>query len=638
MEYIPYLICFPFVAACIIFLMTNDNVRKALATVFVVAIWALTGFVAFDFISNGSRTGLLFVNTHTVDMVMMGAEVFLMLLVCTLCIKYKKYPVMLLSIIPTAMCIYTEICCEGIKHTAHIRADRFSVLMCLIIGVIGGLIVIYSINYMKGYHEHHTEVRKRVNYFTALLFVFLGAMFGLVLSANLIWIFLFWEITSVCSFLLIGYTKTEEAVNNSFRALWMNLLGGFGFAVAIVMVAFTYKNLDLIEMVAVSDKKVLVPVMLLSFAALTKSAQLPFSSWLLGAMVAPTPSSALLHSATMVKAGCYLLLRLSPALCGNAAGFGVSAVGAFTFLIASMLAITVSDGKKVLAYSTISNLGLIVTCAGVGTKATVWAAMFLIIFHAVTKSMLFQCVGAIENSTHSRDVEDMSGLVVRYRKLAFIMIVGIVAMYLAPFGMLIFKWAALKAFVDASAYNVILVIILAFGSSTTLLYWTKWLCRIVSSGSSAKKEEDKTSTGQYFSMFVHVILAIGLCALFNIISETFIVKYIIEVFGGDVSFLSEGNIIIMAVLVGAIIIVPAIIYFMTKDVVMNIVPSYVAGVNRQDGEYFVNSYGTETKVEISNWYMEDIFGEKVLSKTCTVISSVLVIVSIVASIGGAFIW
>src|SRR5699024_3247861 len=151
---------------------------------------------------------------------------------------------------------------------------------------------------------------------------------------------------------LIGYTRTEEAVNNSFRALWMNLLGGFGFAAAIVYMAWNYGVVQLAEVIAIAPA---IPVALLAFAALTKSAQLPFSSWLLGAMVAPTPSSALLHSATMVKAGVYLLIRLAPALAGSTAGAMVSFLGGFTFLAASMMAIAQNDGKKVLAFSTVSN-------------------------------------------------------------------------------------------------------------------------------------------------------------------------------------------------------------------------------------------------------------------------------------------
>ena len=147
--------------------------------------------------------------------------------------------------------------------------------------------------------------------------------------------------------------------------------------------------------------KATIPVVLLAMAGLTKSAQLPFSSWLLGAMVTPTPSSALLHSATMVKAGVYLLIRLAPAMAGNMTGMTVAFIGGFTFIAASMMAIAQNDGKKVLAFSTVSNLGLIVACAGIGAEETIWAAVLLMIFHSVSKSMLFQAVGSIENSLGS---------------------------------------------------------------------------------------------------------------------------------------------------------------------------------------------------------------------------------------------
>lgn len=139
------------------------------------------------------------------------------------------------------------------------------------------------------------------------------------MSSSLTWMYFFWEITSVVSFLLIGYTRTDEAVNNSFKALWMNLLGGCGFCAGIIILGFNNQIFDLQDLIQKSvlmgNAAFVAPVILLAFAALTKSAQLPFSKWLLGAMVAPTPSSALLHSATMVKAGVYTSLRRKTFFC-----------------------------------------------------------------------------------------------------------------------------------------------------------------------------------------------------------------------------------------------------------------------------------------------------------------------------------
>lgn len=143
--------------------------------------------------------------------------------------------------------------------------DCLAMLMCIIAALWGGLICIYAVGYMQGYHHHHTEYQDRSGFFFSMLFLFLAAMFGLVLSENLVWMYFFWEITSVVSFLLIGYTRTEEAVNNSFRALWMNLLGGFGFAIAIAVAAGTLGTVQLGEVVAAGA---VIPVIMLAFAGL----------------------------------------------------------------------------------------------------------------------------------------------------------------------------------------------------------------------------------------------------------------------------------------------------------------------------------------------------------------------------------
>ena len=223
---------------------------------------------------------------------------------------------------------------------------------------------------------------------------------------------------------------------------------------------------------------------------------MPFSTWLLGAMVAPTPSSTLLHSATMVKAGIYILIRLAPFMSGNIVGSFISFIGGFTFLAASFMAISQSDAKKVLAMSTISNLGLMVACAGIGTPETVWACVFLMLFHAVSKSLLFQLVGAVENSLHSRDVEDFHGLLYMMPKQAMFMFIGITGMFLAPFGMLISKWSALKGMVDAK--NALIVLFIVFGSAVTSLYWSKWMGKLIAHPHKTKEVKDVTEGGEKF--------------------------------------------------------------------------------------------------------------------------------------------
>ena len=144
-------------------------------------------------------------------------------------------------------------------------------------------------------------------------------MFGVVFANNLVWLFFFWEVTTACSFLLIGYTRDPEATRNAFRALELNLIGGIGFVIALCILVYSVGTVEMDKLFAISKFAALAPVALMSIAGLTKAAQLPVCDWLLGAMVAPTPVSALLHSSTMVKAGVYLALSASSQACTTTA-------------------------------------------------------------------------------------------------------------------------------------------------------------------------------------------------------------------------------------------------------------------------------------------------------------------------------
>ncbi|MBR2134169.1 MAG: NADH-quinone oxidoreductase subunit L [Eubacterium sp.] len=632
------LVCLPFASAFILGLVRNSQVRRivtylsTISTIGVALVFCIAYFVrgAYPIEIELSHSFI-----HITDMCMLALEVCLMLLIVVMSIKYKKYHAALFSVIQTGAIIWYELKSGWMPEYEYSRLyiDWLTIIMVFIIAVVGTLITVYALGYMHDYQHHHTEFKDRRKFFFAMLYIFLGAMFGLVFSNSLSWMYFFWEITSVVSFLLIGYTKTKEAIDNSFTALWMNLLGGCGFAGGIIWIGYSNGISDMQSLISTDAAIIVAPIILLSFAALTKSAQLPFSKWLLGAMVAPTPSSALLHSATMVKAGVYLLLRLSPVLANNYAGTLVSLIGGFTFLIMSMLAITVSDGKKVLAYSTISNLGLITACAGVGVEETVWAGVFLLIFHAISKSLLFQTVGSIEHATGSRDIETMHGLSRRHPYLAWTLVIGIAGMYLAPFGMLISKWAALKAFVDSG--SIILVLLLCFGSATTLFYWTKWMATVLASKTNDVKAKNTTSANQWFSILVHAIMMIALCFFFPLISSAIIIPYINNVFADATEVISNDNIIIMLLMLFSIFAIPAAAWISARHTKYRKVTRYINGVNAGDQMNYIDSYGEKRRFFLANWYMEDIFGEKKIWMPSIIISSVAIVVLMVITLGGA---
>lgn len=630
MNLIPFLICFPFVVAVFMYLIRNNKIRNGVAYVSLGVIMATAAFLLVDFISNGARASAYQVENELVEMLILIAEVGLMFLVVYQCFRYKKYLISLLSVVQTLLVIWLEHFGPVIADTPQLYLDRLSMLMIVIVAFIGGMITIYAVGYMHGYHHYHTEFPDRRYYFFSLIFVFLGAMFGLVLSKSMLWLDFFWEVTSICSFLLIGYTKTDEAIRNSFRALWMNLLGGLMLAIGIASAVF---QMGLVDIQSIVNNGLIIPIACFAFAALTKSAQLPFSRWLLGAMVAPTPSSALLHSATMVKAGVYLLLRLSPALSGTMTGTMVSFVGGLTFLLASLLAISKSDAKAVLAYSTISNLGLIVACAGVGMRQTIWAAIYLLIFHAVSKAMMFQDVGAVENSLHSRNIENMQGLIYRLPRLAFIMLIGIAGMYLAPFGMLIAKWAAFKAFVDAS--NPLLIIFIAFGSSTTMFYWTKWMAKIIGPPRVDTPLRDVTKKNEYASLYIHAFFMVVICLLCVPMSKYVVLPIELDLFGSATMTLDSADIMVMVILLIAIVVLPFICYLGTKRHKRKHVISYMNGVNAGDNKNFIDSFGEEKQLYTANWYMMDYLGENKLLTPCIIVSAGMLLIMMCLIIGGA---
>jgi ech hydrogenase subunit A len=354
--------------------------------------------------------------------------------------------------------------------------DPLSVILVLIISVIGSIICIYGIGYMRKHEEHHPASHgASPGRFFFFLVAFLGFMNGLVLTDDIRWLTIFWEATTLCSFFLIGHDGTDEAKASARRALLINTFGGLAMVCAAWLVHHRTGSESLRTLLTGQAGAVaFLPLALFSLAAFTKSAQMPFQSWLLGAMVAPTPVSALLHSSTMVKAGSYLILRLAPGIVDTKLAAVIAFAGAFTFAITSGLAVGQSNAKKVLAYSTIANLGLIAACAVIDSPLAFSAALMLLVFHALSKALLFMCVGAIEQSIGSREIEDMSGILFRMPLTTTITGIAMASMMVPPFGMLIGKWMA----IEASVQSAPILFLFIMGSALTVLFWAKWLGRI----------------------------------------------------------------------------------------------------------------------------------------------------------------
>lgn len=289
------------------------------------------------------------------------------------------------------------------------RLDSLGLLFALLISGIGTLIYIYAYYYLNP--------KNSLSKLYLLLMLFMAAMLGISLSNNLIILLVFWELTSISSFLLVGYWSNYEAAQRGSRmALTITGMGGLamlGGFVLLGQITGTYQ-LDQILMMTeqIQSHHLFVPTLLLILlGAFTKSAQFPFHFWLPNAMAAPTPVSAYLHSATMVKAGLFLVARLLPIFAGAALFHNiVTFVGLFTLCMSAFFAIFKEDLKGLLAYSTISHLGLIMCLLGIGSPLAVAAAIFHIINHATFKAALFMIAGIIDHESGTRDLRKLSGL------------------------------------------------------------------------------------------------------------------------------------------------------------------------------------------------------------------------------------
>ncbi|WP_439271583.1 monovalent cation/H+ antiporter subunit A [Pseudochrobactrum sp. HB0163] len=316
--------------------------------------------------------------------------------------------------------LYPHIRAGGVLHSqlawlpdyglnVTLRMDGLAWLFALLVTGIGLLVVIYARYYMSA--------QDPVPRFFSFFLAFMGAMLGVILSGNMILMVVFWELTSIFSFLLIGYWYQNVSARDGARmALTITGLGGFGLLVGVLLLGHMAGSYELDDVLGAGNviknhPLYTVALVLILLGTLTKSAQFPFHFWLPNAMAAPTPVSAYLHSATMVKLGVFLMVRLWPALAGTEEWFWLLGLaGLATLLLGGWFAMFQQDLKGLLAYSTISHLGLITALLSLGSPLSAVAAIFHMINHATFKASLFMAAGIIDHETGTRDLRKLSGL------------------------------------------------------------------------------------------------------------------------------------------------------------------------------------------------------------------------------------
>ena len=393
-----------------------------------------------------------------------------------------------------------------VKLTMGVLIDPLAAMMLVIVTLVSLLVYIYSVSYME-----HDEGMGR---FFAFISLFSAAMLGLVVSVNFLQLYVFWEGVGLCSYLLIGFYYNKVSAREAAKKAFITTrIGDFGMLVGILLVQMVFGTMDFIELRMLVPPYVLaagtgfltVIGLLLFMGAIGKSGQFPLHVWLLDAMEGPTPTSALIHAATMVAAGVYLVARAffifseSPFVMDFIAG-----LGAFTALFAAIIAVTQRKFKSVLAYSTISQLGYMMLAVGVGAFS---ASMFHLMTHAFFKAMLFLCAGAVMHALHDEtDITKMGGLWKKMPLTFAAMLVGVLAIAgIPPFSGFFSKDEILAAVMHASTP---LYVIATFTSFLTAFYMARLLIVAFLGEGRSKYEAHEVDAFMRWPMIMLILLTL----------------------------------------------------------------------------------------------------------------------------------
>lgn len=630
----------PAAAVPVLLLVHSQKVRAGVVTAFSVLMIVNICLLAVQVLQHGT----LRVPTEAAEWFgwfATGVDILALAATLYFGVRMHEWKIIVPSIAQALGIVYVEGFVRPAEPASLFVVDNLALVLLVISSVLGPVIAFFALGYMKKHEQEGKTARPRQHVFFAILFLFLFAMNAMCASDSLMALYAFWEVTTLCSFLLIGYDGNRSSFVSARRALWQNAVGGLFLIAGIAVLATVTGGMSvstLSQSTGAVAPAVMTGVVLLCCAGFVKSAQLPFSTWLLGAMVAPTPVSALLHSSTMVKAGVYLIVRFSPVFGGHIVGDMIALVGAFTFMATSAIAISQRNGKRVLAYSTIANLGLIIACAGLGGSAALTAAILLIIYHAVSKGLLFLCVGTVEQGIGSRQIEDMFGVFYKMPYTASIMTLGMISMVLPPFGVLVTKWLALEAAVRFPAALLLIVL----GSAFTIVFWVKWLGAVLTVYHTERPRMERQPVSMSIALGLVAALIPAVTALLpqlnNIVAAPAARQMlhradavvsrsdgIALMGGGQVTGAFGGVLALLLALVAGFLLV----FLLAKLKKPRFVPPYACGAltsENPSGGAFIGPKDKVERVVIHNYYLTSLFNEKKLLPACSLISVLLILV------------
>lgn len=522
MELLALLIFTPIVAA--LFMIASRSAASqyfvATVTLLIVSLLSVSLFLT-------PPTLLVYSFSSALESALLIADLLLLLFFVYQGYRFKDKKVAGLALLQLLLYGLAEAAAVGGSGGASLLVDKLSTVMFLVINVVGGIIVLYGVWYMQ--YEAMSSLRKRL--FSAYLLLFLSVMNTIVIANSLLLFFFLFEMTTLASYLLIAFRDDVVSRANALKALWMNQIGGvlilLGALIAVTQLGTVYIDV----LMSHSGGYLLFAVSLLSMAAFVKGAAMPFDSWLIGAMVAPTPVSAMLHSATMVKIAPFMILKFAPLTAGTLLGGTIAVSGALVFVTASYFALSKEIFKEILGYSTIALLGLMISMAALGTQAGEQIAMVLIVFHALSKALLFLAAGVLEKVHHLKSIESMKALAERAPKSIAFIIFGFMTLVLPPFGLFMGKLFALQAISEnlmRSPWQIIVLLGVVVGSVLLTLLYFKVASALLSKGSDVDiRQEEKLPVGAALPLTVLTLLILSASVWLFAVQSTLSLFYLL---------------------------------------------------------------------------------------------------------------
>ncbi|NLB61635.1 MAG: NADH-quinone oxidoreductase subunit L [Clostridiales bacterium] len=388
------------------------------------------------------------------------------------------------------------------------RADALSVFMAITSSLVSAIIVIYSFGYIKKYDNQ--------NEYYLMISLFIGAMMGLVYSTNLIMLYLFWEITSFCSWRLIGFYRDKTSIKRANKAFIVTVLGAFVMLIGFIGIYAETGTFDIVALKGYTLPSWIVGLILVGI--LSKSATFPLHSWLPDAGVAPSPVTSLLHAAVLVKIGLFVYVRLFVVEMNIDAMFTqiVPTIAAISALISAGAALKATDIKRVIAYSTISQIAFILLGLSCGIEIGITGGLLYILAHSIAKGGLFLCAGIVEHALHTKDMNQMGGLIKTMPITAIsCLFCALSVMGIPPFGGFFAKFFVINGIISSG--QIVLGIIFIIGAVMTVLYLARMFSMVFLG--EVKNSAHEGTKGMLASVVTLAVLSLAMGILINYPTE-----------------------------------------------------------------------------------------------------------------------